>query len=104
VKEIKNKLDELKSISGLKNNDRDFKVGDVVRHVGPGIAIPQIENRGVAVVVSVNGPLFQAYWVGDGSVRHADARGGGYKLQDIAPIPQIAEWLESTSQHNGTSA
>jgi hypothetical protein len=97
MKEIKKKIDELKGISGLKNNDRNFKVGDIVRFTGPGHAISQIEKRGLGVVVSINGPLFQTYWIGDGAVTGADARGGGYKLQDIAPIPQVAEWLENKS-------
>ena len=28
---VENKIDELRSINGLKNNDRYFKVGDVIQ-------------------------------------------------------------------------
>ena len=95
---VENKIDELRNINGLKNNDRYFKVGDVIRHVGPNQSLTLVESRGVGIVVSANGPIFQAYWVGDGAVKEADARGGGYNLQDFAPIPQVAEWLENKSQ------
>ena len=97
MKAIEKKIDELKSINGLKNNDRYFKVGDVVRYTGPHCSLSSVEERGLGVVVSTNGPKFKTYWVGDGAVRDADARGGGYNLQDIAPIPQVAEWLENIS-------
>ena len=94
---VENKISELKKVGGLKNNDRYFKVGDVVRQVAPNQSILLTESRGVGIVVSANGPIFQAYWVGDGSMREADARGRGYSLQDFAPIPQVVEWLENKS-------
>ena len=97
MEKTKNRIEELKSINGLENRDRYFKVGDVIRYTGPGCTIPQIRSRGLGVVVSSSGPLFDTYWVGDGIVRSADARGGGHSLQDFAPIPQVAEWLENIS-------
>lgn len=97
MKEVEKKIDELESINGLKNNDRYFKVGDVIRYTGPGITPDQIKSRGLGIVVSSSGPMFQTYWVGDRTVRGADARGGGHSLQDFAPIPQVAEWFENIS-------
>jgi len=93
---VENKIDELKKIGGLKNNDRLFKVGDVIRYVGPGQTAEAIEEKGVGIVVAVDGPIFETYWVGDEKIRKADARWPGiYKLQDIAPIPQVAEWVKN---------
>ena len=91
---IKNKLSELKKIGGLKNNDRLFKIGDVIRFVGPGQTTDAITEKGLGIVVSIDGPLFEIYWVGDGKISKADARWPGiYKLQDIVPVPQVAEWV-----------
>ena len=93
---IKNKIDELKKVGGLKNNDRLFKVGDVIRYIGRGLTSDAIREKGVGIVISVNGPFFETYWVGEEKISKADFRWPGvYKLQDIAPIPQVAEWVKS---------
>ena len=95
---VEERINELKKIGGLKNNDRLFKVGDVIRFVGPHHTTESIEKKGVGIVVSAEGPIFETYWLGDGKIIKADARWPGiYKLQDFAPVPQVAEWLENKS-------
>ena len=95
---VEERINELKKIGGLKNNDRYFKVGDVIRFVGAHHTSESTEEKGVGVVVSVKGPIFETYWVGNGKIGEGDARCPGvYKLQDFAPIPQVANWLENKS-------
>ncbi len=83
-----------------KQKDRYYKKGDVIRWCPSWGAQELAEKRGLGVVVEAKGPLFKAYWTGDGQVRSHDARpiGGMYILQDYAPIPQVAEWWKNQSK------
>ena len=47
-------------------------------------------------MVKAEGTKFEAYWTGDGEVRKADAIiPGQFVLQDIAPIPQVKEYVDN---------
>jgi hypothetical protein len=83
-----------------KHKDRHYKKGDVIRWCPSWGAQELVEKQGLGVVVEANGPLFKAYWTGDGQVRSHDARplGSMYLLQDYAPIPQVAEWWKNQSK------
>ena len=90
---MKKKIDELKSINALANNDRYFKVGDVIRFVGRG-EVELTKKKGVGVVVEARGPIFKVYWVGAHRTSVADARVGAFNLQDCSPLPEIADWVK----------
>ena len=85
-------------IGGEYSTDRYYKVGDVIRPVPvtQGTGAFARCRQGLGIVVEVNGPRFEAYWTGDGKLRKADCRpmGFAYKLQDLAPIPQVAEVIK----------
>jgi len=87
---MKKKLNEIK---GTKYRDRYYKIGDVIRYIS---TYDLVHNQGLGIVVEADGPIFKAYWTGDEKVRNHDARPIGYSyiLQDIAPVPQVAEWLK----------
>ena len=90
-------MEELKGIGGFHSKPRYFKVGDVIRWV-PMYAKPEtVRERGLAVVTKAEGCKFDAYFLGNGHRMVAcDARiPPQFQLQDSAPIPQVAEWVEN---------
>ena len=74
----------------LYSTDRDYKVGDVVRMVANNRNWEEVEGKGLAVVIKSDGPLFTLFWLGDEDITKHDARWGGFKLQDLAPMPEVA--------------
>ena len=88
--------EKLMGLKAAENRDRHFKTGDVIRWVPSYQTIEQVRARGLGIVVESKGPKFKAYWIGDNEVRRHDNRPSGqYLLQDYAPIPQVADWLEA---------
>ena len=59
-----------------------------------------LETRGLGIIVKADGPIFEAYWTGDGKVRKGDCRplSHSYILQDLAPIPQVKEYIEKITK------
>ncbi len=50
------------------------------------------KDWGLGVVVHTDGPTFEAFWMGDDEFRKGDARlTTSYVLQDVGPLPEIAE-------------
>ena len=78
------------------SKDRYYKVGDAIRWTPVHAMREAVEARGLGIIVEADGPIFEAYWTGDGKVRKADCRpiSHDYALQDLAPIPQVKEYLE----------
>jgi len=72
------------------STDRDYKVGDVLRQVANNRSWAEVEARGLGVVVAAEGPLFSVFWLRDEAITNHDARWGGFKLQDLAPMPEVA--------------
>jgi hypothetical protein len=82
--------DELIGKIPTKTKDRYFKIGDIIRWVPKYVT----KENGMGIVVSATGPLFEAYWVGTKEIKKHDARGpSSFLLQDITPIPQVAETI-----------
>lgn len=86
-------------IGGEHSTDRYYKVGDVIRAIPVTqghSAVRDKQRQGLGIVVEADGPRFEAYWTGDGKLRKGDSRpiGYAYKLQDLAPIPQVAESIK----------
>ena len=73
----------------LFSKDRDYKVGDVLRWVPNSANWEKVEDKGLAVVIKASGPLFTVFWLGDESISEHDARWEGFKLQDLAALPQV---------------
>ena len=82
-----------RKLKELVIRDRGYKVGDVFRSVGSSSELD--ESRGFGVVIETDGPLFRAYWTGDGAIREHDMRLSrtSFILQDYAPMPEVAEVL-----------
>jgi len=97
MENVMKRMEELKELGGLYSKNRYYKVGDVLRWTPGYASIEQMEGKGLAVVIESQGPKFTAYFLGDGSITKHDARpmGGNFILQDLAPLPQVAEWLKS---------
>jgi hypothetical protein len=82
----------------LFSKDRDYKVGDVLRWVPNNANWEKVEDKGLAVVIKASGPLFTVFWLGDESISEHDARWEGFKLQDLAALPQVVEYAHKTIQ------
>ena len=78
----------------LYSTDRDYKVGDVVRMVANNRNWDEVEDKGLAVVIKSEGPLFTLFWLGDEDITHHDARWGGFKLQNLAPMPEVVNSVD----------
>ena len=80
----------------IHSKNRYFKVGDVIKWTPSYVKSKDIDSRGLGIVVKAEGTKFEAYWTGDGEVRKADAIiPGQFVLQDIAPIPQVKEYVDN---------
>ena len=88
-------VDELVGNIPTKTKTRYFKNGDVLRWAPSYATQERVEERGVAIVISHNGPKFEVYWVGTKEISAHDARIGGYILQDIAPLPEVAKIINA---------
>ena len=88
------------SYEHVKN--RYFKVGDVIKWTPRYITLSEVKAREMGIVVSVGeGTKFKAYWTGDGVVReHCAFLPGSFVLQDLAPIPQVKEYVEKVLEEN----
>ena len=80
------------------STDRDYKVGDVLRWVPNNRNWDEVEEKGLGVVIKSNGPLFTLFWLGDETISKHDNRWGGFKLQNLAPLPQVAECVNNSIQ------
>jgi len=78
--------------------DRGYKVGDVLRQVPNNRSWPEVEGKGLAVVIRSEGSFFTVFWLGDEEITKHDERWGGFKLQDLAPMPQVAECVNNSIQ------
>jgi hypothetical protein len=78
------------------SDDRYYKVGDVIRWIPAYATQKAYDARGLGIVVKAEGPIFEAYWTGEGMVRTADARPMSYNyiLQDLKTVPKIKEYVE----------
>jgi len=75
---------------------RWFKVGDVLKWTPAYTLHKRVVERGLAVVVKAEGPQTQVYWLGTGEITDHDVRMPGvFQLQDLAPMPEVAEWLKT---------
>ena len=84
-----------------KTNHRYFKIGDVLRWTPRYANQEKIDERGLAIVISTNGPIFEAYWIGSKKIDKHDARGTqDFILQDIAPLPEVVEIINKTRGKN----
>ena len=94
-------VDELIGKIPTKTNHRYFKAGDVLRWVPRYVNEERVTERGLAIVVSTNGPIFEAYWVGSKEVSEHDARAPqSFILQDIAPLPEVVEIINKMRDKN----
>jgi hypothetical protein len=91
-------IEELVGKIPTKTKHRYFKTGDVLQWCPMYASQKEVERRGLAIVISHNGPKFEAYWVGSKEITSIDARLGAYILQDIAPIPEVAEALKKMKE------
>ena len=82
----------------MYSTDRHFKVGDVLRMVSHYTTWKEVEEKGLAVVIQSSGPMFTVYWLGDETTSKHDARWGGFNLQDLAPMPDVAKHVETMIQ------
>ena len=103
---VKNKMDASEASMHLKtlfetmrknkfySKPRYFKVGDVLKWTPAYTLHKRVVERGLAVVVKAEGPKVQVYWLGSGEITDHDVRlSGMFQLQDLAPMPEVAEWL-----------
>ena len=74
----------------MYSSDRGYKVGDVLRWVPSHRSWDEVEDKGLAVVIKAEGPSFTVFWLGDEDITSHDSRWGGFKLQDLAPMPEVA--------------
>ena len=80
----------------IYSKNRYFKAGDVIKWTPAYPSSTDVESRGLGIVINSKGSKFEAYWIGDGKVREADAfLPGCYVLQDVAPIPQVKEYIDN---------
>ena len=78
--------------------DRGYKVGDVLRQIPHNRSWEEMAPKGLAVVIKSEGPFFTVFWLGDEEITKHDERWGGFKLQDLAPMPQVAECVNNSIQ------
>ena len=85
-------IDEEVYSGWLENTSaRHFKVGDVLRHT-PLYLEHRSKDWGLGIVVRADGPIFEAFWVGDDKFRKGDARlVSSYILQNVGPLVETAE-------------
>jgi hypothetical protein len=75
---------------------RYFKLGDVLKWTPAYVSPVRVRERGLAVVVKEEGPKIKVYWLGSGEITDHDARMPGvFQIQDLAPMPEVAEWLKT---------
>ena len=75
---------------------RWFKIGDVVRWTSAYVSQDKVDARGLGVIVKAQGPNVQVYWLGNEETSKHDVRlPQVLQLQDLAPMPEVADWLES---------
>jgi hypothetical protein len=75
---------------------RWFKVGDVVKWTPAHVNQDKVRGRGLAVVIEANGPQVKVYWLGSGELTEHDVRMPQvFQLQDLAPMPEVAQWLKT---------
>jgi len=76
--------------------DRAYKVGDVIRWIPSYASWKQQDERGLGIVIEVNGHICKTYWTGDKTIRTLNTvlERNMYILQDYAPIPQVKEAVE----------
>jgi len=79
----------------MYSTDRYFKVGDILRMVPHHTRWKEVEEKGLAVVIQSSGPMFTVYWLGNETTSEHDARWGGFTLQDLAPMPDVAEHVRT---------
>jgi hypothetical protein len=92
---------EYKKYGKIHSKNRNFKVGDVVKWTPSYVSFEGVEARGLGIVVRTRGTKFDAYWTGDGVVReHCTFLPGSFVLQDLAPIPQVKEYVEKVLEKN----
>ena len=84
-----------------KTNNRYYKVGDVLRWIPRYLSQEKVDERGLAIVISSDGPIFEAYWIGTKEIDKHDARGMmNFRIQDIAPLPEVAEVINKVRGKN----
>ena len=75
---------------------RWYKIGDVVKWTPTYVSQEKVDERGLGVVVKAQGPNIQVFWLGNEEISKHDVRlPQVFQLQDLAPMPEVAEWLES---------
>tara|TARA_R110001592_G_scaffold356129_1_gene657491 strand:+ start:353 stop:679 length:327 start_codon:yes stop_codon:yes gene_type:complete len=75
---------------------RWYKIGDVIKWTPKYASQDKYNERGLGVVVKAQGPNIQVYWLGNGELTKHDVRMPQiFQLQDLAPMPEVADWLES---------
>ena len=72
------------------STDRHYKVGDILRSTSNNARWEDVEKKALGVVIKAAGPYFTLFWLGDESMSEHDARWGGFSLQDLAPMPEVA--------------
>tara|TARA_R110000751_G_scaffold100776_1_gene194736 strand:+ start:645 stop:983 length:339 start_codon:yes stop_codon:yes gene_type:complete len=105
---IKNDMESIEASMHLKtlvetmrknkfhSKPRWFKVGDVVKWAPTYVNEDRVRGGGLAVVVKSEGPQVQVYWLGSGAITEHDVRiPQVFQLQDLAPMPEVAEWLKT---------
>jgi len=78
--------------------DRGYKVGDVLRQIPHHRTWEEMAPKGLAVVIKSEGPFFTVFWLGDEDITKHDERWGGFKLQDLAPMPEVVGHVDRTIQ------
>ena len=60
-----------------------FKPGDIIAWTPKYARTPTIEKRGVGIVLEADGPFFEAFWIGDSTIRKEDVRWNLCKLSNL---------------------
>jgi len=99
------KAEGIKDINAIRdktqhNTDRHYKLGDILRWAPTNARWEQVEAKGLAVVIKADGPFFSLFWLGDESTSDHDARWGGFVLQDLAPMPEVAVHVATMRQRD----